>query len=378
MGDFHMPTLIRNLLILAAIFFTGVTSALAEEWLVEKANQQVQYTTDKQTWQPVKAGMNIPNKAWISTGPRGRAVLTRGVETIAVQPQTLAAIITTESLFNRKTEVVQQHGKLALDIEKRSSPHTYVHTPFLAAVVKGTSFDVTVTEKDASVSVERGLVQVSSFTGGQTTDLGPGQSARVDQSQSMSVAGVSGAPTVSAAQPSAASVPAVGTFTPIGADQASSNGRGGDSSGPSGGFEGSGGSSSGTSGKVIAIGNGNGNAGGNGNGNSGNGSGGENGNSGNGNGAGNGNGNSGNGNGNAGGNGNGNSGNGNGAGNGNGNSGNGNGNAGGNGNGNSGNGNGAGNGNGNSGNGNGNGAGNGNGNSGNGNGNAGGNGNGKK
>ena len=254
MGDFHMPTLIRNLLILAAIFFTGVTSALAEEWLVEKANQQVQYTTDKQTWQPVKAGMNIPNKAWISTGPRGRAVLTRGVETIAVQPQTLAAIITTESLFSRKTEVVQQHGKLALDIEKRSSPHTYVHTPFLAAVVKGTSFDVTVTEKDASVSVERGLVQVSSFTGGQTTALGPGQSARVDQSQSMSVAGVSGAPSVTAASPSAASVPAVGASAPIGAANANADG---DANGKSNGKSG----------------NGNGNGGGNGNGKNGNGNG---------------------------------------------------------------------------------------------------------
>lgn len=310
-----MPTLIRNLLILAAIFFTGVTSALAEEWLVEKANQQVQYTTDKHTWQPVKAGMNIPNKAWISTGPRGRAVLTRGVETIAVQPQTLAAIITTASLFNRKTEVVQQHGKLALDIEKRSSPHTYVHTPFLAAVVKGTSFEVTVTDKDASVNVERGLVQVSSFTGGQTTDLGPGQSARVDQSQSMSVAGVSGAPSVTAAPPSAASVPAVGASTPIGADQASSNGRGSDSSVPSGYSEGSAGPGNGTSGKVIAIGNGNGNAGGSGNGNGNNGNGGGNGN-GNGNGGNNGNGNNGNnghGNGNGGGNGNnGNNGNGNG------------------------------------------------------------------
>ena len=296
-----MPTLIRNLLILAAIFFTGVTSALAEEWLVEKANQQVQYTTDKHTWQPVKAGMNIPNKAWISTGPRGRAVLTRGVETIAVQPQTLAAIITTESLFNRKTEVVQQHGKLALDIEKRSSPHTYVHTPFLAAVVKGTSFDVTVTEKDASVNVERGLVQVSSFTGGQTTDLGPGQSARVDQSQSMSVAGVSGAPSVSAASPTAASVPAVGASAPIGTANANANADG-DANGKSNGNSG----------------NGNGVGNGNGNGNSGNG---------NGNGGGNGNGNNGNGNGNGGGNGNGN-----GGGNGNGNNGNGNGNGGGNGN----------------------------------------------
>nr|CAD6425827.1 membrane protein [Rhizobium sp. Q54] len=335
-----MLTLPRHLIVLAMLCLSAA-SALAEEWFVERSSQQVQYTIDKHTWQPVSKGMTIPNKAWIATGPRGRAVLTRGVETIAIQPQTLAAIITTDGLFSRKTEVVQQKGKLALDIEKRSRPHTYVHTPFLAAVVKGTSFSVTVTDKDASVSVERGLVQVSSFTGGQSTNLGPGQSARVDRAQNMDVAGITDAPGVVSVEPTAASVPAVGASAPLGSTPASGNSdRGDNGSGASG------------NGSGKSDGN-NGNGGGNGGGNNGNGNGG--GNSGNGNG--NGGGNNGNGNGNGGGN------SGNGNGNGGGNSGNGNGNGGGN------NGNGNGNGGGNNGNGNGNGGGN----NGNGNGNGGGN-----
>ena len=323
-----MPMFIRSLLVLAAVSVLGVAPAVAGEWLVDKANQQVRYTVDKRTWQPVTTGMTIPNKAWISTGPRGRAVLTRGVETISIQPQTLAAVITTNGLFSRKTEVVQQKGELALDIEKRGRPHTYVHTPFLAAVVKGTSFSVTVTPTDASVSVDEGLVEVSSFTGGQSTDVGPGQSARVDQSQTMSVSGLAGAPAVESVSPTAASVAAVGASAPIGAEPGGSQSAGG--GGTSGGQEsgsgndsgndsGSGsvfdtaqGSESGTgntadSGDADGTGGGKGNGKGNGNGN------------GNGNGKGNGNGNGpGNGNGHGHGNGKGN-GHGHGHGNGNGN-----------------------------------------------------------
>ncbi|WP_210161477.1 hypothetical protein [Rhizobium leguminosarum] len=63
-----------------------------------------------------------------------------------------------------KTEVLQQIGTLDLEIEKRSQPHTTVQTPYLEAVVKGTIFHVTVGKTKASVSVDRGLVQVTSST----------------------------------------------------------------------------------------------------------------------------------------------------------------------------------------------------------------------
>jgi len=222
-----MPHLGRFLSVAAAaLLLLFPISAYAEDWLVTRTTKQVSYTVDKKNWVPVLGGMSIPNKAWISTGPRGRLSLERGVEKVMFGPQTLAAIITEDGLFSRKTNVVQQKGELALDIEKRNRPHTYVHTPFLAAVVKGTSFRVTVTAKDASVAVERGLVQVSSFTGGQSTNLGPGQQATVNQSQSMSVAGVGGPPSIQSAAPSRASIAPVGQVAPIGADVTSETGAG--------------------------------------------------------------------------------------------------------------------------------------------------------
>lgn len=294
-----MSSLCRAIPFVAFMFLClSSAGAYASEWMVSRTTKQVSFTVDKKTWVPVIGGMAIPNKSWISTGPRGRVELERGVEKVAFGPGTLAALITEDGLFSRKTNVVQQKGILSLDIEKRSKPHTYVHTPFLAAVVKGTSFQVKVTARDASVSVERGLVQVSSFTSGQSTNLGPGQQATVDQNQTMSVAGVNSAPSVQATALSQASIAPAGQTTRIGAEASAAGGASA--------------STSTNSGKGTGDANGNGGGNGNGNGGNGNGNGGGNGN---GNG-GNGNGNGGNGNGNGGGNGNGNGG-GNGNGNGN-------------------------------------------------------------
>lgn len=305
-----MPKLFHSISLVALMMLCLFpVSVFAQDWIVSRTTKQVSYTLDKQTWVPVTGGMAVPNKSWISTGPRGRVELERGTEKVTFGPETLAAIITENGLFSRKTNVVQQQGHLSLDIEKRSRPHTYVHTPFLAAVVKGTSFQVTVTARDASVSVERGLVQVSSFTSGQSTNLGPGQQATVDQNQNMSVAGIDGAPSVEATAPSAASIAPIGQVSPIGTEALGGAGTSSNpSTGSSSGSDSSSSSSSEFGGAPIGQknlsgggNNGNGNGGGNGSGNNGNG---------NGNGGGNGSGNSGNGNGNGGGSGSGNNGNG--------------------------------------------------------------------
>lgn len=338
-----------RLLFLVLVFASGGAQAADDDWYVAKTTNQVKFTLDRANWSDVHVGDVIPNKAWLSTGPRGRLQLTRGVETISLQPSTLASI-TTSGFFSRKTEILQQVGSVDLEIEKRSQPHTTVQTPFLAAVVKGTIFHVTVGKTKASVSVDRGLVEVTSFASGQRSDIGPRQSATVDRKQGMSVSGQV-EPSIVSVPRSAARIPAIGqvklseapaTAHRVSAGEAapdrksdnvggksSSNGKAGSSSGNASG-NGNSGHNAGGNGKGN-NGNGNGNGGASGNGNSGGGNG--NGNGGSGNGNGNGNGGNG-GSGNGGGNGN------NGGGNGNGNNGNGNGNGGASGNGNSGNGNG--------------------------------------
>ena len=64
-------------------------------------------------------------------------------------------------------------------MEKSNVKHFQVETPYLAAVVKGTQFRVTVDKDDSRVDVLRGQVEVIDFKSGQFTQVFPSQSARV-------------------------------------------------------------------------------------------------------------------------------------------------------------------------------------------------------
>ncbi|RWY77915.1 hypothetical protein EHI44_33335 [Rhizobium leguminosarum] len=298
-----MPAIYR-ILITALILLTTTAFAAADDWRVVKATNQAKYSVDRTNWLDLSPGDVVPNRAWVSTGPRGRMQLARGVESITFQPNTLASI-TTNGFFSRKTEIVQQVGSLDLEIEKRSQPHATVQTPYLAAVVKGTIFHVTVDRTKASVSVDRGLVQVTSFASGQQSNVGPRQSAAVDSKAGMTVRGQLSKPEIISVAPSAAKVPAVGTTKIAGAVEASEaknkssaagkdkgSSASSDSNSANGKGSGSSNASGNSGGNGKSGGNGNGNSGGNGKGSSGksdNNSGG----SGNGNSGGNGNGNSG-------------------------------------------------------------------------------------
>jgi len=320
----------RILAALAASLFVSASAwAAPGDWQVARASQQVTVTVDRKTWQPVRTGDIVPNNAWVQTGPKGRVQLVRGVESVTFQPNSLAGIFTAGST-ETKTEIVQQVGVLDLEIEKRNQPHTTVQTPFLAAVVKGTNFRVSVSRQTAAVAVNRGLVQVTSFQTGQRSSLGPGQKASVDTNKGMTVSGVTSVPAVTTVAPSSARVPAVGRSSVVGASSRQSSTKtsaNGPSLGPSAEKGSLGASVSGSNGNQASSsdsgrngangdrnghgengnGNGPGSDQGNGNGNSGGG--------GNGTAGGNGQGNNGNGNGNGGGNGTGNEGNGNGQGN---------------------------------------------------------------
>ncbi|WP_105439485.1 FecR domain-containing protein, partial [Neorhizobium sp. T25_13] len=246
---------------LATIIFVFSLASVAAhagqgDWQVVKASQQVTYTLDKQSWQSVRVGDTVPNAAWVSTGPKGRVQLARGAESLIFQPNTLAGLFTS-GFIETKTEIVQRTGVLDLEIEKRGRPHTTVQTPFLAAVVKGTNFRVTVSKSAANVGVNRGLVQVTSFQTGQRTNVGAGQRASVDSVKGMTVSGVVSKPTVTSVAPSAAKVAPIGNQ--LNGSRAATSGNKSTSSGVSkgglGATNGQGKNSRGDDGKSGGVGN---------------------------------------------------------------------------------------------------------------------------
>ncbi len=162
-----------------ALAFAAFSNAHAAEdgtWSVSKSSGEVWMTTTGA--QPVSLGQEEVLKPGdsIRTGRNGRVLLVRGEETILVAPNSVIGL-PVEKKDGQSTTIVQQAGSILLEVEKRNVKHFEVETPYLAAVVKGTQFRVSVNAASTSVDVIRGQVEVADFRSGQIAQVMPGQAA---------------------------------------------------------------------------------------------------------------------------------------------------------------------------------------------------------
>jgi hypothetical protein len=103
-------------------------------------------------------------------------MLVRGEETILVSPNSVVGL-PAENSEGLSTTIVQRAGSILLEVEKRNVKHFEVETPYLAAVVKGTQFRVSVDAASTRIDVIRGQVEVADFRSGQIAQVMPGQVA---------------------------------------------------------------------------------------------------------------------------------------------------------------------------------------------------------
>jgi hypothetical protein len=146
----------------------SVSKATGEVWVATDGAQQVSLNQD--------ATLNPGNT--IRTGRNGRVLLVRGEETILISPNSVVGL-PAEKKDGLSTTIIQRAGSILLEVEKRNVKHFEVETPYLAAVVKGTQFSVTVGAGSTKVGVLRGQVEVSDFKTGQIAQVMPGQAATV-------------------------------------------------------------------------------------------------------------------------------------------------------------------------------------------------------
>ncbi len=111
----------------------------------------------------------------ISTGKKSRAVLVRGGEYVVISPNSRLRIAKPKTR-NGVVQFFEEVGSVLFRIDKKSTPHFGVDTPYLVAVVKGTTFSVTVSESGTAV-------QVATRDGGATQLLSPGMIGMVEASQ---------------------------------------------------------------------------------------------------------------------------------------------------------------------------------------------------
>lgn len=179
------PSRLRRILAIAAFVVGCSPMAIAADggiWSVGKSSGEVWVTSGgAEEGSPISqvslgSDNNLKAGDTIRTGRTGRVLLTRGEETILIAPNSVVGL-PTESKDGMATTILQRAGSILLDVEKRNVKHFEVETPYLAAVVKGTHFSVTISAGTTKVAVERGQVEVADFKSGQIAQVLPGQAA---------------------------------------------------------------------------------------------------------------------------------------------------------------------------------------------------------
>ena len=157
-----------------AVAILGSSSAWAAPpaWLVSETSGPVSIASPGVT-RIAQRGGALAIGDIVSTGRGGRAVLVRGEEYLVVAPNTRITIAD-PGPSGGLTQVIEHAGNVIYKIRKMMMPHFAVQTPFLAAVVKGTTFSVTVTDKASSVQVIEGRVEVATRDGGASFLVMPG------------------------------------------------------------------------------------------------------------------------------------------------------------------------------------------------------------
>jgi hypothetical protein len=177
-----MPAQLKNALRGLCLAFTFcVTVANAEDgaaWQVRKSSGEVWVSTSGVQPASLTQHTVLNPGDNIRTGRNGRVLLVRGEETILIAPNSVVGIPAAKQ-DGLPTSIIQQAGSILLDVEQRNVKHFEVQTPYLAAVVKGTQFRVTVGQFGSRVDVLRGKVEVADFKSGQFALVLPGQAARV-------------------------------------------------------------------------------------------------------------------------------------------------------------------------------------------------------
>lgn len=166
----------RLIAILAASYST---MAIANEstWTVSEMSGSVQ-VAHRGMSRIATRGLSVTAGDTVTTGPGARAVLVRGTEYMMVAAGSRLQL-QPEAQSSGLTQMIEEFGNVVFMIKKKTTPHFEVRTPYLAAVVKGTTFAVGVTPQGASVQVLEGAVEVATGDGGARDLLRPGSVAIV-------------------------------------------------------------------------------------------------------------------------------------------------------------------------------------------------------
>ncbi|MCU0948717.1 MAG: FecR domain-containing protein, partial [Porphyrobacter sp.] len=171
------------LAVLLTLVGTAPAYAQTGPWTISEAKGGV-VVIDASGERAAKVGQAIAPGATVRTRAKATAVLVRGSEFVTLRQN--AQIRIPEAARSRSiTKIIQDYGSALFNIGKKADPHFGVETPYLAAVVKGTTFVITVGNQQAVLQVTEGAVEASTRDGGARELVRPGTVAMVAAADSL-------------------------------------------------------------------------------------------------------------------------------------------------------------------------------------------------
>ena len=172
------------LVALIFLWLSLATAAFADDWKIREVSGAVRVTLPARNPASATVGQTLPIGTSITTGGNGRATMTNGQQRIVVGPNSRTTLAPEQGGVTR---ILQDLGSALFQVDRQGRPHFRVETPLLAAVVKGTTFTVSVDPLGDRVHVAEGLVEVRSNSSNVAGDVAAGATGVVTRDQPATV-----------------------------------------------------------------------------------------------------------------------------------------------------------------------------------------------
>ena len=159
-------------------------AAEQRSWTVSEVEGSARMLYNGTGWSTLSKGDSVRPGSRVETGGEARLVLVRPGDSIDVAANSRFDVPLAGGTAGKgpKVHVLQTMGTLLFKITTRPDDPFKVNTPYLAAVIKGTTFTVTVDEssRKSALHVSKGAVEVTSIGSGQAVMVRPGMTAAID------------------------------------------------------------------------------------------------------------------------------------------------------------------------------------------------------
>jgi hypothetical protein len=171
-----LPVFVLAVFVFGWAMTPGAQAADPNLWTVTSATGKARVLVNGSTWRELRRGMILQPGSRVETGRKGSISLVRPGDSLKVSPNGRFEIPKSDKT-GTVAHIKQTLGTLLFKITTRPENPFNVKTPYMTAVIKGTTFTVSINASRTALHVAEGAVEVTSALTGQVAMVHPGRTA---------------------------------------------------------------------------------------------------------------------------------------------------------------------------------------------------------